>query len=364
MSVNRDGREPLASVRDRVQASVVGRERELDLVLAAVAAGRDILLEGPPGTSKSTLLRAITREWGIPLVFVEGNADLTPAKLVGHHNPARVLREDYSPENFVDGPLLEAMRAGGFLYIEEFNRAPEDTLNTLLTAMAERRIAVPRVGEVVAGDTFRVIASMNPYDNIGTTRLSTSVHDRLCRLAITYQDAAAERGIVALRAPQFGQARVDQALADLKPALYERLVADAVAVTRATRAHADIRQGSSVRGAIDLTLVAGQLFDLAPERLLVSSGRADDPAEPAGPAGPVGGTTEWDTVDPSTGDPSTGDPSTGPEQFYRETVYDAMVVALSGRIFLDETVEATPEQVLRQIWEDHFILGPAAATPG
>jgi MoxR-like ATPase len=45
-------------------------------------------------------------------------------------------------------------------------------------------------------------------------------------------------------------------------------------------------------------------------------------------------------------------------------VYDAMVVALSGRIFLDETVQATPEQVLRQIWEDHFILAPAAAQPG
>ena len=49
--------------------------------------------------------------------------------------------------------------------------------------------------------SFRVIASMNPYDNVGTTRLSTSVHDRLCRLSISYQDAAAERGIVALRAP-------------------------------------------------------------------------------------------------------------------------------------------------------------------
>ena len=72
-------------------------ERELDLVLAAVAAGRDLLLEGPPGTSKTTILKAITAEWGIPLVFVEGNADLTPAKLVGHHNPARVLKEDYSP---------------------------------------------------------------------------------------------------------------------------------------------------------------------------------------------------------------------------------------------------------------------------
>jgi MoxR-like ATPase len=41
-----------------------------------------------------------------------------------------------------------------------------------------------------------------------------------------------------------------------------------------------------------------------------------------------------------------------------------MVVALSGRIFLDETVDLTPEQVLRQIWEDHFILDPAAAAPG
>jgi len=298
----------LAAAYGRVAAHLVGRERELTLLLAAVAAGRDIILEGPPGTSKSTLLRAITAEWGIPLFFVEGNADLTPSKLIGHHNPARVLREDYSPDNFVDGPLLQAMRSGGFLYIEEFNRAPEDTLNTLLTAMAERQIAVPTAGIVAAQPTFRVVASMNPYDNVGTTRLSTSVHDRICRLAIGYQDAAAERGIVALRAP----------LTSVAPELYDRLVADAVAVTRATREHPDIRQGSSVRGAIDLTLVAGQLFGLR-------------------------GTAAGD---------------------YPEIVYDAMVVALSGRIFLDETVDATPEAVLRQIWEDQFILAPAAAAPG
>ena len=100
--------------------------------------------------------------------------------------------------------------------------------------------------------------------------------------------------------------------------LYVRLVRDAVAVTRATREHPDIRQGSSVRGAIDLTLVSGQLFGLR-------------------------GTASGD---------------------YPELVYDAMVVALSGRIFLDETVDATPEAVLRQIWEDQFILAPAAAAPG
>ena len=203
------------------------------------------------------------------------------------------------------------MRGGGFLYIEEFNRAPEDTLNTLLTAMAERQVAVPRAGTVTAKPTFRVIASMNPYDNVGTTRLSTSVHDRLCRLAITYQDAESERGIVALRAP----------LPDLDPELYTRLVADAVAVTRATREHPDVRQGSSVRGAIDLTLIAGQLLDL--RGIIVPQ-----------------------------------------DDSYPDVVFDAMVVALSGRIFLDETVQLTPEAVLRQIWEDHFILNPAAAAPG
>jgi len=302
-------------VRARAARHLVGRERELDLLLAAVAAGRDVLLEGPPGTSKSTLLRAISAEWGIPLLFVEGNADLTPTRLVGHHDPSRVLREDYSSDNFVPGPLVEAMRSGGFLYIEEFNRAPEDTLNTLLTAMAERRIAVPRVGSVEARPTFRVVASMNPYDNVGTTRLSTSVHDRLCRLAIDYQDAEAERGIVGRRTGVESP----------------RLIADAVALTRATRDRDDLRQGSSVRGAIDLALVAAQLAAMRGVPL---------PDEPS--------------IDPPRGLP----------EDYTGVVLDALLLALSGRIFLDETFDATPETLLRQIWEDHFLLHPAAADPG
>lgn len=44
----------------RIASHLVGRERELRLTLAAVATRRDIVLEGPPGASKSALLRAIT----------------------------------------------------------------------------------------------------------------------------------------------------------------------------------------------------------------------------------------------------------------------------------------------------------------
>lgn len=301
-------RGPVDDARRRVAARIVGRERELELALAAVGSGRDLVLEGPPGTSKTTMLQAITAEWGIPLVFVEGNADLTPSRLVGHHNPARVLREDYSADTFEDGPLVAAMRTGGFLYIEEFNRAPEDTLNTLLTAMADRRITVPRVGTIEAASSFRVVASMNPYDNVGTTRLSTSVSDRLNRIVVGYQDEDDERGIVALRSGLTG-------------ATGDRIVQDAVAVTRATREHPDVRQGSSVRGAIDLALVVGELLALR------------------------------------------GMPDAAGER-YPETFYDAMLVALSGRIHLDEAAETTPERVLRQIWEDRFILDPARAEPG
>lgn len=305
----------ITDVRRRIAAHIVGRDRELDLLLAAVAAGRDLLIEGPPGTSKSTLLGAVTADWGIPLLFVEGNADLTPARIVGHHNPSRVLREDYSEDNFVPGPLVEAMRSGGFLYVEEFNRAPEDTLNTLLTAMAERRITIPRVGTVTALPSFRVVASMNPYDNVGTTRLSTSVHDRLCRLAIGYQDAEAERGIVALRTESDSL----------------RLIADAVAITRATREHEDITQGSSVRGAIDLTLVAWQLASLREVTV-----------------------PDITDIEP---------PRDLPDD-YRQVMLDAVYVALSGRIHVDDTADATPETILHRIWEDHFLLQPAAAAPG
>ncbi len=212
---------------------------------AALASGAHVLLEGPPGTGKSTLLRQVASGRRTPFVMVEGNAELTPARLVGHFDPALVLDRGYVPAIFIDGPLLEAMRTGALLYVEELNRIPEETLNILLTAMSEREVTVPRLGHVRADPGFGLVAAMNPFDAVGTARVSSALYDRTCRIAMGYQSAEAEQEIVAQ------SSAVD-------PAWRARVVD----LVRRTREHPDLRVGSSVRGAIDIARISPELARL------------------------------------------------------------------------------------------------------
>lgn len=274
---------------------VVGLRREREVLTVALVTGRHVVIEGPPGTGKSTLLRSIARDTGQQVVFVEGNAELTPARLVGQFDPSQVLATGYRPESFVDGPLITAMRTGGLLYMEELNRVPEETLNVLITVLTEGEIAVPRLGTVHAGEDFRLIAAMNPFDAVGTARVSQAIADRMCRVVLGYQDLDGERAITSSVSGLAG-----------------RWVDLSVTLTRATREHRDVRMGSSVRGAIDLSLVLTGLADLRKE------------------------------TDPS-----------------RETARDAAYAALSGRIRIADGVDRTAESVIDELLEAHW---PSDAT--
>jgi MoxR-like ATPase len=282
---------PGSSVPAATPTPIIGRDREVELLEAALGSGAHVLLEGPPGTGKSTLLRKVAAGRHTSFVLVEGNAELTPARLVGQFDPALVLARGYKPDIFVDGPLVEALRTGGLLYVEELNRVPEETLNVLLTVMSEGELNVPRLGRIVAVEGFRLVAAMNPFDAVGTARISAAVYDRTCRITMDYQTAEAERQIVRLRSV----------------ACDDTWRASAVDLVRATRSHPDIRVGSSVRGAIDLVGLSAELARL----------RNVPP-------------NDW------------------------HVGLDAALVALSGRIRLQESCTRSPEEVIRELYRDAF----------
>ena len=264
-------------------------------------AGRHLLLEGPPGTGKSTLLRGVAQTTSQAFEFVEGNAELTPARLVGHFDPAQVLETGYVADVWVDGPLARALKEGSLLYLEEINRIPEETLNLLVTVMSEAELTVPRLGRIDAHPSFRLVAAMNPFDAVGTARISGAIYDRVCRISMDYQSEDDEVSIASSQGPG-GDAFAEDA----------DYVTKVVKLVRATRDHPDIRVGSSVRGAVDLLLLAVQLATL----------RGTAPTDPT-----VG--------------------------------LDAALTALSGRIRLHDSASSTPEEIITALWQQ--IMDPADA---
>jgi MoxR-like ATPase len=142
------------------------------------------------------------------------------------------------------------MEGGGILYIEEFNRMPADVSNVLISPMEEGELAIPRYGTVRAVRPFAVIAAQNPYDDVGTVRISRAFMDRICLIKMDYQSEAEERQIVELRT---GSADPE-------------LVPLAVQIVRATRQHADIKMGASIRAAIDTVDLFSGMQKLAADR--------------------------------------------------------------------------------------------------
>ena len=182
-------------------------------------------------------------------------------------------------------------RSGALLYVEEINRIPEETLNVLITVMSEAELNVPRYGRVEAATGFRLVAAMNPFDAVGTARISGAVYDRVCRVAMGYQSADDELAIASRDS------------ADV-PSPWLARVVDLV---RRTRSHPELRVGSSVRGAIDMAAVAASLAR-------VRGSTIDQPA----------------------------------------VSLDAALVALSGRVRVREGSARNADDIVTELWNEVF----------
>jgi len=216
---------------------IIGREEELAKALAAVSSNKHILFEGTVGVGKTIIAMALANHFNRKFHRVDGDERYTEHKLTGWFDPALVIAKGYSWETFIPGPLTQAMREGSFLFINELNRMPEGTQNVLLPAMDEKQIIIPKIGTIKAKPGFLVIATQNPEEYVGTSRLSEALEDRFVWIRLDYQSEIEEQKIAE---KETGCKNED-------------IIAIAVKIARKTREDPDIRHGASVRGAMDIT---------------------------------------------------------------------------------------------------------------
>jgi gas vesicle protein GvpN len=238
----------------REEHELVGRSRELEQIRACLKANRNVLLEGPVGVGKTRLALELAHRLGRPVFRVDGDSRYTEQKLTGWFDPPLVLKKGYSWTTFVGGPLTEAMRSGGILFMNELNRLPEGVQNVLLPAIDERLISIPRLGEVRAAPGFLVIATQNPKEFVATSHLSEAILDRFELITLGYQSEEEELRIVQNRLD--AQKSSDRGGRDT----LDRLNRASVSLVRATRNHPRIRRGASVRASLAIAEIAAALL--------------------------------------------------------------------------------------------------------
>jgi MoxR-like ATPase len=252
----------LADLRQRAKVEVakvvIGQERTVELFLIAALAHGHVLIEGPPGSAKTLLARAIAHMLGASFKRIQFTPDTTPAELNGV-NTIRAGEHVFLPGAVFTNVLLA----------DEINRTPPRTQAALFEPMQERQVTIDGKPHKLP-DPFLVIATQNPYEHSGVFTLPESQLDRfLFKIELDYADPESELAMLNLPhrgiapdmlgevRPLLGVVGLDKARQELEgtdvPEPVGRYI---VAIGRRTREVPGVELGASSRALIHLVMAA------------------------------------------------------------------------------------------------------------
>lgn len=254
-TVSREANEFRQLVIERLGKTLIDLESVLEQVLIATIAQGHVLLEGVPGTAKTTLCRTLAAAMGLDFSRIQFTPDLMPSDVTG----TRILDQSKSQFVLQRGPIFCQL-----LLADELNRAPARTQSALLEAMQEAQVTIE--GEtLMLPKPFIVLATQNPVEQEGVYRLPEAQLDRfLFRVNVGYPDRKSEIVLMDLQERAVdppGQLcdanmilRFQSAVSQVfgKPEMKEYVVD----LIRTTREHHDILLGASPRAGIYLLRAA------------------------------------------------------------------------------------------------------------
>ncbi|ANU19472.1 hypothetical protein BBI15_04260 [Planococcus plakortidis] len=163
-------------------------------ILTAVVLKKPVLLKGPTGAGKTKLAESISDLFQQPIQSINCSVDLDAEALLGFKT--LVQRDGQSEIEFVEGPVVTAMKHGHILYIDEINMAKAETLPILHSALDYRRMLTnPFTGEVIqAHPDFSVLAAINE-GYIGTSPMNEALKNRFISYPIPYLSGEQLRGL-------------------------------------------------------------------------------------------------------------------------------------------------------------------------
>ena len=182
--LNFDNRIPLQDLQQAVidlkkqlSTVIIGQENFIELLITALIANGDVLIEGVPGVAKTVTAKLFAKSLKTGYSRIQFTPDLMPSDVLG----TSVLNVKSSDFEFKEGPIFSNM-----VLIDEINRAPAKTQAALFEVMEERQITIDGK-KYPMQPPFMVLATQNPIEQEGTYALPEAQLDRfLFKIKVDY----------------------------------------------------------------------------------------------------------------------------------------------------------------------------------